>query len=135
MWRLMSAAERARTSSRSSDELTSSPISASVFSTSAEISDLSVVAASFLSAVRGAFVAAVSGLSSAAVSDFTAAAVTYVAAVWGLSAAAFSVAVASVFSWSGFMNSQHYSRRKTGEAEDKQAYKHANGMWPASRWS
>src|SRR5580658_6466428 len=38
MWRLISAAERARTSSRSSDALTSSPISASVASTSAEVS-------------------------------------------------------------------------------------------------
>src|SRR5216683_6543264 len=38
MWRLMRAAERARTSSRSSEELTSSPISASVAKTSAEIS-------------------------------------------------------------------------------------------------
>src|SRR5882672_10188056 len=38
MWRLMRAAERAKTSSRSSEEFTSSPISASVAKTSAEIS-------------------------------------------------------------------------------------------------
>src|SRR5882724_12626294 len=45
MWRLMSAAVRASTSSRSSDEFTSSPISASVARTSAEISGVPLGAA------------------------------------------------------------------------------------------
>src|SRR5208282_6018964 len=66
MCRLISAAVRASTSSKSSDAFTSSPISANVASTSAEVSGLSVVgAACDLGSVASMYLLIITGVSRA----------------------------------------------------------------------